>query len=327
MKVSALISLLESGKEELNGTGHFIRNVNSRMARAVCSIDAISRWAVTGTPIQNRLGDLAALLKFIRVHPYDDLKRFDTDISQLWKSGEDEEAVKRLKRLSACLLLRRAKGTVQLPPRHDLQCPVDFTREERSVYEKMRDQVITKVDEALHRNSETSRVGAYVNVLQQIESLRLFCDLGLTYNSRHSNPGQSLPESSDWNNIAQQTFNVQREMGPITCLQCSSVLDITESVYDDNTTPQISPLYSECLRFICGECVRKLHRSRSSTSCGHTPPCSLVTISTSNNLLEDVSNQIISQCQPENSLLPSKVEALLSDLSTLPMTDKWYRLI
>ena len=108
------------------------------MAHAICALDSVSRWAVTGTPIQNRLSDLATLLKFIRVHPYTDLKRFDADISRLWKFGEDEEAVKRLKHLSACLLLRRAKGTINLPPRRDMQCPVDFTREERAIYDKMR---------------------------------------------------------------------------------------------------------------------------------------------------------------------------------------------
>ncbi|KAJ2988129.1 hypothetical protein NUW58_g4138 [Xylaria curta] len=110
---------------------HFIRNGNARMARAVCDLEATSRWAVTGTPIQNRLGDLASLLKFVRAYPYTDPKQFDADISRPWKSGEDEEAVKRLKRLSACLLLRRPKGALDLPPRRDLVYKVEFMPEEK----------------------------------------------------------------------------------------------------------------------------------------------------------------------------------------------------
>ncbi|XDG07064.1 hypothetical protein ABKA04_006679 [Annulohypoxylon sp. FPYF3050] len=115
---------------------HFIRNGNSRMSHAVCALESDSRWAVTGTPIQNRLSDLAALLKFIRAHPYNDPKKFEVDISNLWKSGDYEEAVRRLKRLSAFLLLRRPKGTINLPPRQDLLLPIDFMDEERRVYDK-----------------------------------------------------------------------------------------------------------------------------------------------------------------------------------------------
>lgn len=150
---------------------HVIRNESSRISRAVCDLDATARWAVTGTPISNRLDDLATLLKFIRVDPYTDSKRFKSDISVLWKSGEDEEAVRRLKYLSACLLLRRPKKTITLPARRDLQCPVDFSNDERATYQDIRDRTITKIDDALHKSSDASKAGAYVNILQQIESL------------------------------------------------------------------------------------------------------------------------------------------------------------
>ncbi|KAK8048196.1 hypothetical protein PG994_009926 [Apiospora phragmitis] len=102
--------------------GLFIRNVKSRMAKSVCILDAKARWAVTGTPIQNRLSDFAALLQFIRVYPYDDTRRFDVDIANLWKAGEETEAVDRLQRLSNYLLLRRPKYTIDLPARCDLNC-------------------------------------------------------------------------------------------------------------------------------------------------------------------------------------------------------------
>ncbi|KAE8445744.1 hypothetical protein EG329_012923 [Mollisiaceae sp. DMI_Dod_QoI] len=140
---------------------HFIRNGNSRMARAICDLDSMARWAVTGTPIQNRLGDLVSLLKFIRVHPYDDPERFDADISQVWKSGNDQDAIQRLQRLSACLMLRRAKGTINLPPRRDCLLPVQLTHEERAVYNELREQTISKIDEALHKDSGTSRDRGY----------------------------------------------------------------------------------------------------------------------------------------------------------------------
>lgn len=286
------------------------------MSRAVCALESKARWAVTGTPIQNRLGDLATLFKFIRAHPYTDQRCFDTDISRLWKSGEYQEAIKRLKSLSKCLLLRRDKGTISLPSRRDLQCPVDFRPEERALYNKLRQQAIISIDDVLKRDSESSNSGAYVNVLQQIESLRLVCNLGLHYSSRHTKTSQTL-QVDDWLGLAQSTFNMQRDMGPIVCLQCSSTLDITEPLLDDLTTSVQDPFFFSCLRFICADCAQKCKKP---VLCGHKPHCAVAHVSTSGHEVESS----LSGVQPQTDKgLPSKVEALITDIKALPPSEKW----
>ncbi|KAK5653426.1 hypothetical protein OQA88_8911 [Cercophora sp. LCS_1] len=159
---------------------HFIRNADSQMARAICALDAVSRWAVTGTPIQNHINDLAALLKFLNVYPYSEKRVFDADISHHWKSGNDGEAVKRLKRLAGCLLLRRSKGTVQLPPRHDQVCHVEFQPQERELYNQLRTRAIARIDDSLlavNRGVDTAT--SFISILQQIEAMRMVCNLGL----------------------------------------------------------------------------------------------------------------------------------------------------
>ncbi|KAM6534448.1 hypothetical protein FALCPG4_004085 [Fusarium falciforme] len=220
------------------------------MSQAVCALESKSRWAVTGTPIQNRLGDLATLFKFIRAHPYTDRRCFDVDISRLWKSGEYEEAIKRLKRLSACMLLRRPKATINLPARRDMQCPVNFSAEERALYDKLRQKTILSIEEALKRDLEHSRTGMYANVLQQIESLRLVCNLGLHYHTRHDKAPQASLERDSWASAAQWTFNFQREMGPLICIQCQSTLEITETLFEDPTIPQQVAQFSSCLSIV-----------------------------------------------------------------------------
>ncbi|KAL7928886.1 SNF2 family N-terminal domain-containing protein [Trichoderma chlorosporum] len=301
---------------------HYIRNGNSRMAHATCALNSVARWAVTGTPIQNRLGDLATLLKFIRAHPYTDPKVFDTDISRLWKSGGDEEAVKRLKHLSACLLLRRPKATINLPQRRDVRCPVDFSHEERALYDELREKAAAKIDEVLQNNSEASRAGGFVNVLQQIESLRLVCDLGLHYHSRHQNLQQLTAEAIDWASIAQETFNVQRGMGPIVCAHCSSTLELSEALFDDSTVPHTSPEFSRCLRFVCGDCTNKLGRVNRTVHCRHKPPCPTAPVSISTSVFEDVSGLISPQINIPSSGLPSKAKALIADIKSLPPDTK-----
>jgi SWI/SNF-related matrix-associated actin-dependent regulator of chromatin subfamily A3 len=304
-------------------TAHFIRNGNSRMARAVCALEARSRWAVTGTPIQNRLGDLASLLKFIRVHPYTDPKRFESDISRLWKSGEDEEAVKRLKRLSACILLRRGKGAINLPLRQDLVYKTQFSPEERAVYERIRQQTIAKIDEALGNDSNSTRSGVYVNVLQQIESMRLFSNLGLFYESRHEKP----PRSSDideWSKVAQSTFNSERDISVITCLQCSSTLGLTETLLDDTYLVAGAAQYTSCLKFVCSDCIDKLSQTGQSVSCGHVPPCQSAPVSTSGIQLEEVDSLHTPQLRISPIALPSKIKTLIEDIKNVPKDVKWY---
>ncbi|KAI8626352.1 hypothetical protein F5Y19DRAFT_447177 [Xylariaceae sp. FL1651] len=296
---------------------HFIRNGNARMARAVCELESISRWVVTGTPIQNRLGDLASLLKFIRAYPYTDPKHFDADVSRPWKSGEDKEAVKRLKRLSACLLLRRPKGAIDLPPRKDLVCHVDFTQEERAVYEQIRHQTITNIDEALGNDTGPSKPYVYVNVLQQIESLRLFSNLGLHYLSRHTKTSQKSSELEQWKSNAQQAFNSQREMTSIVCFQCSAALGLTETLLDDSAHATESARFTSCLKFTCSECASKTSHSGQTASCGHTPSCPVASVSTSGIALEEVESFIAPQAQISLAL-PSKIKALLEDIRRVP---------
>lgn len=290
------------------------------MSQAICALESRARWAVTGTPIQNRLGDLATLFKFIRAHPYTDRRCFDADISRLWKSGEYQEAVKRLKRLSACLLLRRPKGTVSLPPRQDMQCPVDFSQEERTLYNKLRQQAIISIDEAMQKDLEASRVGMYVNVLQQIESLRLVCNLGLHYHKRHDKISRVSQEVDNWMGIAQRAFNVQRDMGHLVCLQCSSTLELTEALLEDSAVPHQSGLFFSCLRFVCTDCTQKAVQT---VACGHNPRCSMAHVSTSGSALESSLPEIQPQVTKVSISLPSKVEALITDIKTLPQNEKW----
>lgn len=298
------------------------------MAKAMCSLDSVSRWAVTGTPIQNRLADLASLLRFIRAHPYNDTRQFDTDISCLWKSGEDDEAVKRLKRLSACLILRRPKSTIQLPERWDRQCPVEFTSAERAVYDAMRTQAISKIDDALNNDSEVSRSSSYANILQQIESMRLFCNLGLRYETRHAaiSASSSSISDTDWAVRAQRIFNAQRGMGPIMCLLCGSELDLAETLLGGaGGGPQHNAYFTRCSRFVCADCVhRETRHGQVSVACGHNPSCPAASVSLSDNAMEEVEEDAFLSEGSGTIGLSSKVNALVADLKALPLDVKWF---
>lgn len=295
------------------------------MSQAVCALESKSRWAVTGTPIQNRLGDLATLFKFIRAHPYTDQKRFDIDISRLWKDGEYEEAIKRLKRLSACMLLRRPKGTVDLPARRDMQCPVNFNAEEKALYDKLRNETITRINEALKGDIGRSRTGMYVNVLQQIESLRLVCNLGVHYHTRHNKALAASLEGDNWASTAQGAFNVQRrEIETPVCIQCGSTLEFSETLLEDPSVPRQSAQFFSCLKFVCADCTQM--QSSRVLECGHNPRCPVAAVATNSSALESSPEEIQTETSATSTGLSSKVEALITDIRTLPWNDKWYSL-
>lgn len=303
---------------------HYIRNSESRMTRAVCAVDSVSRWAVTGTPIQNHLNDLAALLKFLNIYPYNEKHKFDADISLLLKNGNADEAVKRLKFLAGCLLLRRPKGTVRLPRRHDLVCHVEFLQAERELYTQVRMQAIARLNEALLHVSDGGRAATFVNALQQIEAMRMVCNLGLVYQTRHDTGSlaSKLPDTSNWQDAAQRWFNLRFEMGNIQCHYCSCNLDATSNPLGDNESTQ--RLFYRCLRFICSSCysTQRTQGRIEALGCEHDPSCPLAPVSASAKSLEEPPIPISLDNVLGSGYLPTKVKALIADIHGLPLDVK-----
>ncbi|KAF8081147.1 hypothetical protein N665_0902s0001 [Sinapis alba] len=49
---------------------HYIKERRSNTARAVFALEANYRWALSGTPLQNRVGELYSLIRFLQISPY-----------------------------------------------------------------------------------------------------------------------------------------------------------------------------------------------------------------------------------------------------------------
>lgn len=316
------------------GKAHVIRNHNTQMAHAICALDGESRWAVTGTPIQNSLSDIATLLKFLRIYPYSEKACFDADITNPWKNDQTEEALKRFKRLAGCLILRRPAATIQLPARRDLLYPVEFSPAERALYQDIRAKTIERLDELLYAdNADGVRSSSYVNALQQIEAMRMICNLGLYYRSRHNKEVHvshiSQPADTTWNStVAQRALNLQLGMDPVCCKECKATLDETVSLLGDTSgTERVKPpLFSECMRFVCSECVSK--RRGAPPICDHSPVCSFAPVSLSAITAEESlepSGTSLDGNKPMSLLeMPSKVKSLISQLKTLSYDTKRY---
>ncbi|XP_043477249.1 transcription termination factor 2 [Leptopilina heterotoma] len=116
---------------------HVIRNHAGKISEAVCNLSACCRWTLTGTPIQNKEQDLYALLKFLRVTPFNDLA-----VWKRWVDNKNAQGLKRLSTVTKSLMLRRtkqeliAKGTLdELPEKFITTISIDLDEEETKIYQ------------------------------------------------------------------------------------------------------------------------------------------------------------------------------------------------
>ncbi|MFE0734234.1 DEAD/DEAH box helicase [Streptomyces sp. NPDC058855] len=132
-----------------------VKNPFSATARALRTIPAPARVALTGTPVENNLSELWALLDWTTPGLLGPLKTFRSRHARAVENSEEidnDEAVRRLARLVRPFLLRRRKsdpGIVpELPPKTESDHPVPLTREQASLYEAVVRETMTLIGEA-----------------------------------------------------------------------------------------------------------------------------------------------------------------------------------
>ncbi|WP_246113788.1 DEAD/DEAH box helicase [Streptomyces montanus] len=150
-----------------------VKNPYSATAKALRTIPAPARVALSGTPVENNLSELWALLDWTTPGLLGPLKSFRARHARAVENGEDEEAVARLARLIRPFLLRRKKsdpGIVpELPPKTETDHPVPLTREQASLYEAV-------VRESMLAIETTEGIARRGLVLKLLTSLKQICN-------------------------------------------------------------------------------------------------------------------------------------------------------
>ncbi|MEU5375128.1 DEAD/DEAH box helicase [Streptomyces sp. NPDC005968] len=150
-----------------------VKNPYSATAKALRTIPSPARVALTGTPVENNLSELWALLDWTTPGLLGPLKSFRARHARAVENGEDAQAVERLARLVRPFLLRRKKsdpGIVpELPPKTETDHPVPLTREQAALYEA----VVRESMLAIETAEGIARRGM---VLKLLGSLKQICD-------------------------------------------------------------------------------------------------------------------------------------------------------
>ncbi len=127
-----------------------IKNPNAKQTRIAKKLNARSRFALTGTPIENRLGDLWSIFDFINPGLLGSAKQFTGFTKRLAARSHNPYAP--LRELVRPYILRRLKTdkTVisDLPDKTEVKAFCQLSRKQAALYQEAGDQLAAHLDEA-----------------------------------------------------------------------------------------------------------------------------------------------------------------------------------
>lgn len=144
---------------------HTIKNRDTKTSACVMQLQAQHRLILTGTPIQNHLGELWNLFQFINPGLLGSYEHFQQKFIQPIEQEHDKQRQLQLNRIVHPFMLRRTKQEVveELPDKEDIVVSVELSEEEMAVYEVIRQRAKQLIEEG----------GEQVNVVTLAEITRL----------------------------------------------------------------------------------------------------------------------------------------------------------
>ncbi|MFW5875879.1 MAG: DEAD/DEAH box helicase [Myxococcota bacterium] len=151
-----------------------IKNPQSQAHRAVRGVDATHRLCLSGTPLENHLGELWSLMDFLNPGLLGGDRWFRGWYQQPIERQGDEDRLQALRAQIAPYVLRRLKSEVarELPPKTELYRPVELAGKQRELYESIRVSAHAQVRQVIQRKGLSA---ATVSILDALMKLRQVC--------------------------------------------------------------------------------------------------------------------------------------------------------
>ncbi|CAN7623176.1 DEAD/DEAH box helicase [Acidovorax sp. LjRoot38] len=151
-----------------------VKNAGSRSARALRKLQAPHLLCLTGTPLENHLGELWAQFDFLMPGFLGDVRSFNARWRKpIEENGETLRAQQLSQRVRPFILRRRKQDVAtELPPRTEVIQRVQLQGKQRELYEAVRTTADKQVRRALERQSFD---GAQITILDALLKLRQVC--------------------------------------------------------------------------------------------------------------------------------------------------------
>jgi SNF2 family DNA or RNA helicase len=151
-----------------------LKNHLSLQAKAVRSLPAVSRIALTGTPVENQLSELWSIMEFANPGMLGPEKAFRERYAVPIERHGSEEAARELRRITQPFVLRRLKTDKSiisdLPDKQEMKVWCNLTQEQASLYAATVTDMLSRIDDA---SSDISRRGL---VLATMAKLKQVCN-------------------------------------------------------------------------------------------------------------------------------------------------------
>lgn len=211
-----------------------IKNFDAGRTQAAFGLRGDFRVIMTGTPIENHLGEFWSLFQFINPGFLGSRQEFERRFvanampapDSLTDSEKDaiQSSRRHLKTLVRPFLLRRTKGEVlaELPPRTDIRLDVELSKEEALLYETIRTTAIQKISQAKNERAGTQ----HLKVLAELMRLRRTC----------CHPALVLPDNTRKKNIP--------------CSKLDLLEDVVREMLDNNHKALVFSQFVDYLKLI-----------------------------------------------------------------------------
>jgi superfamily II DNA or RNA helicase len=152
----------------------YIKNPKALTARNACKLNAAHRICLSGTPMENHLGELWSLMRFLMPGFLADEKTFNTNLRKPIERDRSADAQLALNRRVAPLILRRTKDAVakDLPEKTEIIHGIDLNGKQTDLYESVRAAMDKRVRDAI---SEKGLAKSHIIVLDALLKLRQIC--------------------------------------------------------------------------------------------------------------------------------------------------------
>jgi superfamily II DNA or RNA helicase len=151
-----------------------IKNVSAKATQLVCRLDARHRLCLTGTPVENHLGELWSQFAFLMPGLLGDAKRFARVFRNPIEKRQDGDRRAVLAARLKPFLLRRTKAVVaaDLPPKNEIPIPLELAGPQRDLYETVRLAMHRKVRQEV---AAKGFARSHIVILDALLKLRQVC--------------------------------------------------------------------------------------------------------------------------------------------------------